>query len=101
LGLRIWDLPRSHKVDPNLNPNRLFIFAVQRVATATTAELFELKPVRRVLFVLGRHVVALFAIRALQNNVVSSAFRHFLPLKTSFVFRPWSFANDEEPRTND
>jgi len=32
---------------------------------ATAAELFELQPVGRVLFVLGRHVIALFAIGAL------------------------------------
>jgi hypothetical protein len=44
---------------------------VQRMAAAATAELFELKPVRRALFVLCRHVVALFALRALQNNVIS------------------------------
>ena len=49
----------------------LFVFFVHRVAAAATAELFELKPVRRALFVLGRHVVALFALRALQNNVIS------------------------------
>ena len=55
------------------------------MATATTAELLELKPVRRVLFVLGRHVVAFLTIRALQNNVISSAFRHFLPL---YVWSP-------------
>lgn len=44
---------------------------MQCVATATAAELLELEPVRRVLFVLGRHVVALFALRALQNNIIS------------------------------
>ena len=41
------------------------------VTAAATAKLFELKPVRRVLFVLGRHVVTLFALGALQNNVIS------------------------------
>jgi hypothetical protein len=51
--------------------SKLLIFSMQRVAAATTAELFELQPVRRVLFVLGRHVVALFALRALQNDVIS------------------------------
>src|SRR5688572_1532598 len=49
----------------------LFIFLVQRVAPAAATELFELQPVRRVLFVLGRHVIALFALRALQNYVIS------------------------------
>jgi len=55
----------------------LFIFSVQLVLAAATAELTHLKPVRRVLFVLGRHVVALFALRALQNDVIP---RHFLTL---------------------
>jgi hypothetical protein len=40
-------------------------FLVQRVAAAATAELLELKPVRSVFLVLGRHVIALFAFRAL------------------------------------
>ena len=53
---------------------------MQCMAPAATAELFELEPVRRVLFVLRRHVIAFLAIGALQYNVVSSAFRHFLPL---------------------
>ena len=44
---------------------------MQRMATATTAELFELQASRRVLFVLGRDVIAFFAFRALQNNVIS------------------------------
>jgi hypothetical protein len=44
---------------------------MQPVATATTAKLIKLKPVWRVLFVLRRHVVALFALSALQNYVIS------------------------------
>ena len=52
----------------------LFILFMQLMLSAAATELFELKPVRRVLFVLGRHVIALFAFRALQNNVIS---RHF------------------------
>ena len=59
-----------------------FVFFVQRMAAAATAELFELKPVRRALFVLGRHVVALFALRALQNNVIS---RHNTSCTTGFL----------------
>ena len=35
------------------------------MTAAATTELFELQPVRRALFVLGRHVIALFAFRAL------------------------------------
>ena len=41
---------------------------------AAAAELIELKPVRRVLFVLRRYVIALFALGALQNDVIS---RHY------------------------
>jgi hypothetical protein len=41
------------------------------VAAAATAKFLKLKPVRRVLFILCRHVVALFALRALQNYVIS------------------------------
>ena len=48
-----------------------FIFSVQSVAAAATAKLIKLKPVRRVLFVLCRHVITLFALGALQNNVIS------------------------------
>ena len=48
----------------------LFILSVQRMAPAATAELFELEPVRLVLFVLCRHVITFFALGALQNYVV-------------------------------
>ncbi len=44
---------------------------MQSVAPATATELFELQSIRRVLFVLRRYVVALFALCALQNNVIS------------------------------
>ena len=44
---------------------------MQSMATATTTKLFQLNPVRRVLFVLSRYVVALFALGALQNYVIS------------------------------
>ena len=57
---------------------QLFIFFVQPVAATATAKLFKLKPVRRVLFVLCRHVITLFALGALQNYIIS---RH----KSSFV----------------
>ena len=59
----------------------LLILFMQLVLAAAATELFELKPVRRVLFVLCRHVIALFALRALQNNVIS---RH----KSLFESRP-------------
>ena len=72
------------RCDPSLSVRHspLLIFPVQCVAAAAAAELFELEPVRRVLFVLGRHVIALFALRALQNYVIS---RHF---KTSLIPKP-------------
>jgi hypothetical protein len=38
---------------------------VQLMLAAAATEFFELKPIRRVLFVLGRHVIALFAFSAL------------------------------------
>ena len=72
------------------------------MAAAATAELFELKPVRRALFVLGRHVVALFALRALQNYVIS---RHknsrllFVDRCSWIVVRP--AANNERRTTNE
>jgi hypothetical protein len=44
---------------------------MQSMAAAAAAELFELQAARRVLLVLGRHVVALFALSALQNDVIS------------------------------
>ena len=49
----------------------LFVFSMHSVAAAATAKLFKLKPVGRVLFILCRHVIALFALGALQNNVIS------------------------------
>ena len=62
------------------NPKlKLFIFPMQSVAAATTAKLFEFQPVRRILLVFGRYIIAFFALGALQNYVIS---RHnFLPLK--------------------
>ena len=52
------------------------------MTTAATAEFFKLKPVRSVLFILGRYVVTLFALGALQNNVVP---RHLLTLYCSLI----------------
>lgn len=56
----------------------LFVLSVQPVATAAAAKFIKFKPVRRVLFILCRHVVSLFALGALQNNIISrhnSSFR--------------------------
>jgi hypothetical protein len=44
---------------------------MQPMAAATTAELLKLQASRGVLFILGRHVIALFALGALQNYVIS------------------------------
>ena len=41
------------------------------MAAAATAKLLKLKPVWRVLLVFCRHIVALFALSALQNYVIS------------------------------
>jgi hypothetical protein len=43
---------------------------MQRMATAAATEFFELKTVRRVLIVLRRYVIALFALITMQNNVI-------------------------------
>ena len=61
---------------------------------ATTTELVELEPVGRVLFVLGRHVIALFAFSALQNNVISW---HFLIRPLSPALCPLLMTKDKGP----
>ena len=48
------------------------------MAAAAATKLLKLQPVRRVLFVLRRYVIALFALRALQNNVISRHTSFFL-----------------------
>jgi hypothetical protein len=84
LDFRFWIEELATRPIQNLKSKiqngKLLILSMQCMAAATAAELFELEPVRRALLVLRRHVIALLTIRALQNNVVSSAFRHFLPL---------------------
>ena len=47
------------------------------MATAATAKLTQLQPSGRVLFVFRRHVIALFALCALQNYIIS---RHYFNL---------------------
>jgi hypothetical protein len=44
---------------------------VSLVLTATAAEFIEFEPLRRRLLVFRRHVVAAFALRALQDNVIA------------------------------
>ena len=39
--------------------------------SALVAEFFELKTIRLLLFVLGRKIVAILALRTLKNNVIS------------------------------
>ena len=54
--------PKSQIQNPKL---KLFVLFVNRVATATTAKLFEFETLRCRLFILGRNVVAFFALGAL------------------------------------
>ena len=75
------NLPIHHS---SFTTHNLFILFVQRMAAATSAELFELKPIRRVLFVLGRDVVTLLALSALQNNVIS---RHNTSCSECAIYR--------------
>ena len=44
---------------------------MQSMRPAAPTELLELQTVRSLLLILGRHVIALFALGALQYNVVS------------------------------
>ena len=81
--------PYSINSPNSQNSPNLFVFLVQRVTAAATAKLFELQPVRRVLFIFCRYVIPLFALRALQNYVIS---RHF---KTSLFQIPNSRLNLE------
>jgi hypothetical protein len=59
------------------------------MAAAATAKLFELQPVWRALFVFRRYVITLFALGALQNNIVSrhstSIAHNSFPLKLPFL----------------
>jgi hypothetical protein len=49
----------------------LLILFVHSMAAAAATKLFQLKPSGRVLLVLRRHVITLFALSALQNYVIS------------------------------
>jgi hypothetical protein len=62
--------------------HRSLRFLVSRVATAASAELPELKSLRRRLLILRRHVVAVLALGALQHNIVA---RHNSPSKFSTI----------------
>lgn len=57
----------------------LFILSMQPMTAAAAAELVELEPSGRVLLVLRRYIVPLFALGALQNDIISRAFSHFFP----------------------
>ena len=46
-------------------------FLMISVFAATATELAELKPIRRGLFILGRYVVAAFALTTLKNNIIA------------------------------
>ena len=58
----------SSLVTCHLSLLRLFMISV---FAATATELAELKPIRRGLFILGRYVVAAFAINTLKNNIIA------------------------------
>ena len=51
-------------------------FFMASMLPATTAELLKLQPIRRGFLVLGRSVVAAFAVSALKHNVIA---RHNSP----------------------
>ena len=55
------------------------------MAAAATAKLIKLKPVRRVLFVFRRHVIAFLALGALQNYIISRHKTSYLSNKLQFV----------------
>ena len=57
--------------DKMLHPSSLFCFLMISVFAATATELAELKPIGRGLFILGRYVVAAFAVDTLKNNIVA------------------------------
>jgi hypothetical protein len=83
LDLRFWiEVGNIFRFNPKSkiqNPKSyLLVFFMHRMAAATTAKLFEFQPVRRVFLIFCRHVIALFALCALQNYIIS---RHnFQPL---------------------
>jgi hypothetical protein len=64
----------------------LLVLFMQPMAAAAATIFLKLKPVWRVLFIFCRHVVALFALGALQNYVIS---RHI------FLSGRWSVAGDQ------
>jgi hypothetical protein len=51
--------------------SQLFDLFMRRMLPATPAKLFQLDPIRRRLPVLGRRVIALFALTALHRNNLS------------------------------
>jgi hypothetical protein len=55
---------------------------MQAMAAAATAIFIEFQPVWRVLLILCRRVVALFALGALQNYIISSHFFNSLFVST-------------------
>jgi len=61
---------------------------MRRVLAAKTAELLELQTLRRFLFVFSCNVIAVFAIAALQNNIVSHNFPGFRFQVSGFRFQP-------------
>jgi hypothetical protein len=57
---------------------KLFVFFMQLMAATAPTKLFQLQSSGRILFVFRRYVIALFALSALQNYIISR--HYFLPL---------------------
>ena len=70
----------------NLNElTTLLVLSMYPVLATAATELFHLQAARSVLFVLGRHVITLFALGALQNYVISW---HYFPVLSPAFRRP-------------
>jgi hypothetical protein len=54
-----------------LPPSSLLRFLMISVFATTATELAELKPIRRGFLILGRYVVAAFAVVTLKNNIIA------------------------------
>lgn len=63
-----YNLPQTYAAN---RKSLLFIFSMQRMNATTTTEFFEFKTTRSRFFILCRNVIALFALGALQNYVIS------------------------------
>jgi hypothetical protein len=62
---------RSKSAIGNRKSEMSFGFFMISVFAATATELAELKPIRRGFLILGRNVVAAFAVNTLKNNIIA------------------------------